>query len=63
MVTYQTMIDIGFDVAQSKGEINGLSDGGDLMSGLAQLWNEDKEKISGMTKKQARSYLQDRITA
>lgn len=63
MVSYQTMIKIGFDVAQNKGEIDGLSDGGDLMSGLAQLWNDDKEKIAGMTQKQVRSYLQERITA
>lgn len=63
MVSYQTMIRLGFDVAESKTTVDGIDEGADLMSGLSTLWNEDKERIKQLTEEQARNYLSDRITA
>lgn len=63
MVTYQTYIRIGFNVAESKGaSFEGIDDGGDFISQLAELWNSETGELEQMTETQVRRYLQDRVS-
>lgn len=58
------MVSIAFDVAESKGaQFQNISDGGQFMSELAEVWSADKDRIKQMTESQARSYLMDVIEA
>jgi len=64
MVSWQTMVSIAFDIADGKGAtFDGISDGGQFMSELAELWSQNKQEVKQMTESQARSYLRDRIEA
>jgi len=58
------MVSIAFDIADSKGaQFQNISDGGQFMSELAEVWSQDKDKIKQMTKSQARSYLMEMVEA
>lgn len=64
MVSWQTMVSIAFDIAEQKGAtFNGISDGGQFMTELAEVWSSDKDKIKQMTESQMRSYLLDKVEA
>lgn len=58
MVTWQKLVEIGFDVAKRKGAtFNGIDEGGDFITDLSKVWNNDKEEIKQMTERQAENYL------
>lgn len=64
MVSYQTFTKLAFDVARSKGgSFSGIDDGGDFVTQIATVWNDDKESLKQMTERQARNYLQERVEA
>lgn len=64
MVSYQTMVRIAFDIAESKGgEFSGIDDGGQFLSELGTLWNENKDEVRQMTEQQTRNFLNERIQA
>jgi len=64
MVSWQTMVSIAFDIAERKGaQFDGITDGGQFMSDLSQVWTENKDEIKQMTESQARSYLMKVIEA
>lgn len=64
MVSWQTMVSIAFDIADSKGaEFENISDGGQFMSDLAQVWSQNKDEVKQMTESQARNYLKEMIEA
>jgi hypothetical protein len=64
MVSWQTFVEIGFDVAESKGAtFTGISDGGAFMSDLAEVWSRDKERYIQMTEQQVRNELRDMVSA
>lgn len=63
MVSWQTFVRLAFDVAEAKGgSFSGIDEGGDFIEGLSVLWNDNKENIKQMTERQARNYLQDRVS-
>lgn len=64
MVNYQLFMSIAFDVAREKGaqfEGQRSEDAQALMRLVSDLWNEDKARIKGMQKAQARGLLEDEI--
>jgi len=64
MVSWQTLVEIAFDVADEKGaQFAGISDGGAFMSDLAQVWSQNKETWRQYTEQQARNELKDIIEA
>ena len=64
MVSYQVFTQLAFDVAKAKGaSFSGIDEGGDFISQVAAVWQEDKESLKQMTERQARNYLQDRVEA
>lgn len=64
MVSWQTFVEIAFDVAENKGaEFEGIAEGGAFMSDLGDLWSAEKERYKQMTKKHARDELQKLVEA
>jgi hypothetical protein len=64
MVSYQTFTQLAFDVAKAKGaSFSGIDEGGDFITQVAAVWQQDTEKFRQMTERQARNYLQDRVEA
>jgi len=64
MVSWQTFVEIAFDVAEQKGaQFAGITEGGTFMSELGDLWSSDKEKYKQMTKQQTRRELEQVIQA
>jgi hypothetical protein len=64
MVSWQTFVRLGFEVAENKGaQFSGIEQGGDFIEGLSQVWNADKERLKQMTERQAQNYLDDKVTA
>lgn len=64
MVSYQVFTKLAFDVAESKGgTFSNIQDGGEFVSEVAAVWNDDKERIKQMTQNQARNYLQELVEA
>ena len=62
MVTWQTLVEIAFDVADDKGaQFAGITEGGAFMSDLGDLWSQEKERYIQMTEAQVRSELQDLV--
>jgi hypothetical protein len=58
------MVSIAFDIAESKGaQFDGITDGGQFMSELSEVWAMNKDSIKQMTESQARSYLKKVIEA
>jgi hypothetical protein len=58
------MVSIAFDIAESKGaQFENISDGGQFMSELAEVWSMNKDDIKQMTESQARSYLKKVVEA
>lgn len=63
VVSWQTVVRIAFDVAENKGaSFENIADGGEFMSQLSELWEQDKQNLKQMTEAQARSYLEDRVS-
>ena len=59
MVSWQTFVEIAFDVADDKGaQFAGITEGGAFMSDLGDLWSEEKEKYKQMTQQQTRRELE-----
>ena len=64
MVSYQTFTKLAFDVAKAKGaSFTGIDEGGDFISDVAAVWQDDKERLKQMTERQARNYLKERVEA
>lgn len=62
MVSWQTFVEIAFDVADDKGaQFAGITEGGAFMSDLGELWSQEKEHYIQMTEAQARSELEDLV--
>jgi hypothetical protein len=62
MVSWQTFVEIAFDVADDKGaQFTGIKEGGAFMSDLADLWSQEKERYIQMTEQQVRNELQDLV--
>lgn len=58
MVSYQVFTSIAFDVAETKGaQFDGIEDGGQFISELSDLWQENKEQYKQMTREQMRNTL------
>jgi hypothetical protein len=63
MVTWQTMVAIAFEIAKGKGaQFDGIDEGGDFLTQLSGVWEQDKDRLKQMTERQVRNYLQDRIS-
>lgn len=64
MVSYQTFVELAFDVAENRNmRFDGIEDGGQFMSQLGAHWRENKQEIKQMTRAQARSHLEGVVTA
>lgn len=64
MVSWQTFVSIAFDTAKAKGaKFEGIDDGGDFLTQLSRVWDNDKDQLKQMTERQVRNYLQDRVEA
>lgn len=64
MVSYQTYTAIAFEIANEKGaQFDGIQDGGQFISQLAQYWRQNKENLKQMTEQQARRQLQSVVSA
>jgi len=64
MVSWQTFVEIAFDVADDKGaQFAGITEGGAFMSDLGDLWSEEKEKYKQMTQQQTRRELEQVVQA
>lgn len=64
MVSYQTYTSIAFDVAEQKGaQFDGIEDGGQFISELSDYWQSEKDRLKQMTEAQARSELEEVVTA
>lgn len=62
MVSWQTFVEIAFDVAEQKGaQFAGITEGGAFMSDLGDLWTAEKEQYKQMTKAQARNELEQMV--
>ncbi len=62
MVSWQTFVEIAFDVAEQKGaQFAGITEGGAFMSDLGEVWTQEKERYKQMTEAQARSELQELV--
>jgi len=64
MVTYQTLTKLAYEVADQKGaSFDGIEDGASFTRQVAALWNRNKDEWKQMTKEQARSRLNEVVTA
>lgn len=64
MVSYQTFVEIAFDEAKRKGAtFNGIDEGGDFLTDVAEVWSRNKETFKQLTEQQARSRIQDMVSA
>ena len=64
MVSWQTFVEIAFDVADDKGaEFAGITQGAAFMSDLGDLWSEEKEKYKQLTQQQTRRELETVVEA
>ena len=64
MVSWQTFVQIAFDVAEQKGaQFAGITEGGAFMSDLGDVWSENKAEYKQMTKAQVRRELQGMVEA
>lgn len=62
MVSWQTFVEIAFDVADEKGaQFAGITEGGAFMSELGDLWSEEKGRYIQMTEQQVRNELQELV--
>lgn len=62
MVSWQTFVEIAFDVADEKGaQFAGITEGGAFMSDLGDVWSEEKDRYIQMTESQVRSELRDLV--
>jgi hypothetical protein len=64
MVTWQTFVEIAFDVADDKGaQFAGITEGGAFMSDLGDVWSNNKQQYKQMTEQQARNKLENLVEA
>lgn len=64
MVSWQKFVELAFDEARRKGaQFQGIDDGGDFMTQVADVWQSDKERYKQMTERQARNALQNMVEA
>lgn len=64
MVSWQTFVEIAFDVADDKGaQFAGITEGGAFMSDLGDVWSENKQEYKQMTQAQARNELESMVEA
>lgn len=64
MVSWQTFVEIAFDVAEDKGaQFAGITEGGAFMSDLGDLWSSEKEKYKQLTRQQTRRELEQVVEA
>jgi len=64
MVSYQTFVKLAFDEAKAKGaSFQGIDDGGDFMTQVAELWSKKKDEYKPLTERQVRTRLQKVIEA
>lgn len=64
MVSWQTFVELAFDEAKTKGaQFQGIDDGGDFITDVAEVWQADKEKLKQYTERQARNYISKRVEA
>jgi len=64
MVTWQTFVEIGFDVAERKGaQFAGIDDGAEFMTALASVWRRDKDTYKQLTREQTRNKLKEIVEA
>jgi len=62
MVSWQTFVEIAFDVAENKGaQFAGITEGGAFMSDLGDVWSSEKDRYVQMTERQVRNELQDLV--
>lgn len=62
MVSWQTFVEIAFDVADDKGaQFAGITEGGAFMSDLGDVWSEEKQRYKQMTRQQARRELEQLV--
>jgi len=60
MVTWQTLVEIAFDVADGKGAtFDGIDEGSDFLTDLSVYWQQNKDRLKQMTRQQARNHLDD----
>jgi len=63
MVTWQTFVSIAFETAKGKGAtFDGIDEGGDFLTQLSGVWDEDKDRLRQMTERQAENYLKDIVS-
>lgn len=62
MVTYQTWTSIAFEVADSKGMESSQENSAELVSVVAEIWQERKADLSSATRKEAEDIAQEEIT-
>lgn len=64
MVSWQTFVEIGFDVAEQKGaQFEGITEGGAFMSDLGDVWSQNKQKYKQLTEEQTRNELERLVEA
>lgn len=63
MVSWQVFVRLAFDVAKGKGAtFDGIDEGGDFLTQLSRLWDNDKERLKQMTERQVQNYLDNRVS-
>lgn len=62
MVSYQRWTSIAFDEARSQGMRSSQENSQELVSVVADIWNDRKEELSSATVSQARNIAQAEIT-
>lgn len=64
MVSWQTFVELAFDVADEKGaQFEGITQGGTFMSDLGDVWTQNKQQYKQMTEKQAKRRLRELVEA
>jgi hypothetical protein len=62
MVSYQTMVAIAYEVAKAKGAtFSGIEDGGDFISQLSTVWQDNKAELKQATQQQTADILSEII--
>lgn len=62
MVSWQTFVEIAFDVADEKdAQFAGITEGGAFMSDLGDVWSQEKQRYIQMTEQQVRNELDDLV--
>jgi hypothetical protein len=62
MVSYQTYTAIAFDIAKDKGaQFDGIEDGGDFISDIAEYWSAETQALTQMTEAQVRADIRPLI--